>query len=730
MHPPAVNAYLTRVGAEPVNFRRAIIKIFRGHYYHERAVIKINPDGKVTSSIKEFSPTEEEAKAMKIELAEIEFPKTIKARNTNDLKIHGETFEFIDRKDGFIIMVQERRIHKNGTKSYLPWVMLSTGDWAQMEPDGGLPFWKPPIRLGPGARIMIHEGAKAAAKASQIATSKKLHPWKEELELYEHWGMIGGALAPQRTDYKELSAEAPKEVVYVCDRDQPGEAALQKVSAFWGKRLKGIKFGDQFPETWDVADEIPPTLFKRGRYLGPKLKELMKPATWATEMVQTGNKGRPSAMLKYDFASEWLHCIRPEVFIHRDWPSDLLSASEFNSLVAPFSNVDDTARLLRKDDSSKNSVLKYDPSLPPGVYGGRGHGHFINTHSPPNIIPEDGDSTPWLEFMKHLTPDDADRLELERWCATIIARPDIRIHYGVLLISETQGVGKGTLGEKILAPLVGAMNTSYPSENEIVDSNFNYWLAHKRLAVVHEIYAGHSSKAYNKLKSTITDKFITVSRKYLPNYEIENWVHIFACSNSKRAIKLSMDDRRWFVPMLTEKKRSAKYWETLNCWLLDEGGLEIISHWASTFLESHSPVFRGVDAPWSKLKREIVEEGYSPGQELISQTLVHIKDTLNGEDKFTTDTDLVNLIKQIIYDGRHSDKLERRVTVRAVAKAAGWFIGKTRCTVKAWGPNRHGARIVATSKATAEAMPGDLCNEKMPEDTRQWPLDLTKFTQL
>jgi len=55
-----------------------------------------------------------------------------------------------------------------------------------------------------------------------------------------------------------------------------------------------------------------------------------------------------------------------------------------------------------------------------------------------------------------------DRIELMRWCATLIARPDIKMNYGVLLISETQGVGKSTLGEKILAPLIGKLNASFP----------------------------------------------------------------------------------------------------------------------------------------------------------------------------------------------------------------------------------------------------------------------------
>ena len=42
--------------------------------------------------------------------------------------------------------------------------------------------------------------------------------------------------------------------------------------------------------------------------------------------------------------------------------------------------------------------------------------------------------------------------------------------YGVLLVSETQGVGKSTLGEAILTPLVGEWNVSFPNEKQVTDS--------------------------------------------------------------------------------------------------------------------------------------------------------------------------------------------------------------------------------------------------------------------
>lgn len=734
-HPPSVVSYLRRIGAEVLNPRRAMVKIHRGHYYVERAMIRFTEDGKVTCSVKEMEPTPEELAAMEKELKGIEFPKSIEATNLELLrgKTKGELYTFTNRKTNKIIMVQERRISKSGAKAYIPWVLLSTGEWASMEPDGDLPFWKPEKARGPGAKIMIHEGAKVAKFITELLASDTPHPWRSELEGYEHWGMIGGALAPHRTDYEELRAEAPTEVVYVCDNDHPGVSALQKVSRCWGKPLKGILFGKTFPAAWDMADKMPDALFTQsGRYIGPSLADLIEAATWATELVPQ-DKGRPVTVLRPEFAEEWVHCVTPEAFIHLEWPNRILSANEFNSRVAPFSHVDDTAKLLKRDFGSKSAVLRYVPGEASGIFASKG-GRYINTYCASEIKPEKGDWEPWADYLRWLCPDKEDRIELKRWVATLIARPDIRMLYGVLMISETQGIGKGTLGEKVLAPLVGAANTSYPSEQEIVESQYNYWLAHKRLAVVHEIYAGHSSKAYNKLKSCITDRYATVQKKYQANYEIENWIHIFACSNSARALKLSMDDRRWFVPKLTEEKRGVEYWEKFNTWLQFQGGLQIIMWWAHEWVKKYRPVERGAAAPWSALKRQIVEEAYSPGQMIAARTLESIADKIKEgslpKDSFILDIGIIEIIRDNLYDGRHNDRLERPATIRTLAKSMGWHIGEVRAKVPRWGANTNGGRVLSLDPEIAKKTPGELGGEDVLPERRKAPLDLRQLSAM
>ena len=155
----------------------------------------------------------------------------------------------------------------------------------------------------------------------------------------------------------------------------------------------------------------------------------------------------------------------------------------------------------------------------------------------------------------------------------------------------------------------------------IVNSNFNYWCSHKRLAHVAEIYAGESRKAYNNLKTIITDQLITVNAKYLADYDIENWMHIFACSNVLRALKLSDEDRRFFTPRVTEEKKPPAWWDEFYEWLDFCGGYGIIKQWACDFLETHSPVSESEPAPWSEAKGDVIREGYSPGQMRVVRAL-------------------------------------------------------------------------------------------------------------
>jgi Family of unknown function (DUF5906) len=336
------------------------------------------------------------------------------------------------------------------------------------------------------------------------------------------------------------------------------------------------------------------------------------------EKKEKNNPGRPRYEISDAFAEEWLCVAKPEVFINKRQPNRPLTITEFNTTVRPYSDVDDTARLLKKNDASRVDGLAYVPFKDDrrGCVITVDGQKLVNTFRPTRIKPVKGDPAPFIEFLDYLLPIEGDRYEAKRWIATLIARPDVRMLYGMLLISKTQGIGKSTLGERILAPLVGPGNVSFPSENDIVDSTYNTWIAHKRLAVVHEIYSGHSRKAYDKLKSTLTDRKVTVSAKYLSGYDIDNFLTALACSNSMKALHLDDEDRRWLVPLVVEKKKPVEYWIEFNEWLRGEG-LGIILQWAEDFLREDPSrvVVSGAHAPMTSTKKQVIIESRSEGQQ-------------------------------------------------------------------------------------------------------------------
>jgi hypothetical protein len=286
----------------------------------------------------------------------------------------------------------------------------------------------------------------------------------------------------------------------------------------------------------------------------------------------------------------------------------LWSEAVLNKMCAPLSHVQDTARLIVKSYSGRITKVCYRPDCEGLNVTYRGSS-AINLHVPTSIKAHAGDAGPFLDFMKYMFNDEEELKHVLKWCATLIARPSIRMGYGLLLISEQQGIGKTTLGAHILAPLVGLHNTSFPGENDIT-SAFNEWVAHKRLAVISEIYSGSSWRAYHALKSVITDREVTVNQKYMRQYVVENWCHVLASSNSMRALKMENDDRRWLYPEMAEVPWPREKFDFFRAWLTT-GGLGIIKGWAE---EWGDYVAESDRAPMTARKMEMIEGSRSEAQ--------------------------------------------------------------------------------------------------------------------
>jgi hypothetical protein len=620
----AVAQYLSRIGAEPRSLRTAVVREMKGKYWKDIAVITITPDGEVRAGGK-WAPTEEEASAIAVGCKEAEWPKLVPLEALTNLpKVLKDAalYEF-KGEDGKIIMLQQRLETKDG-KAYIPWTYWDDGEWRAMEPDGKLPLWGID-QLREHSTAFVHEGAKAAAHmAWMVAGGSReakealaAHPWGEELSSAAHLGWIGGALSPWRTDWSMLRRMGVKRVYIVSDNDEPGLAAVPNISYQVRLPTWHIQFTNEWPPSFDLADDFPEKMFKKLgdklHYIGPSFRSCMHPATWATDQIPPEGKGKPKTVLRDDFKNMWAYVEEADLFVCKDMPEILRTEAVLNKMLSSFSHVQNTTPIILRTFRGRQSRLCYRPDIKGRIVTDKTTS-AINLHTPSNVKAVPGDPGPWLEFLEYMFPMEEERHEVMRWCATLIAKPNVRMEYALLLISEEQGVGKTTLGAKVLAPLVGYQNSGFPGEDQIVNSDFNGWAANKRLVVVGEIYSGHSWKAYNRLKGYITDKEIEVNEKYMKPYMIENWVHVVACSNSRKALKMEQNDRRWFYPQVTEERWPREKFGDFYMWL-ESGGLQIIKHWAEKFGDY---VSAGQRAPSTSLKKQMMDESRSEAQKELA----------------------------------------------------------------------------------------------------------------
>ena len=621
---PSTSAYLTRIGAEARSLRTAVIRETHGHYWKDVAVIRFSPDGEIKCTDWQYNPTDLEAEAIKKEFAEATFPQLLKLKRiVKPPKMMKEAdssdiFEFRDETDS-IIMVQVRIERDDGDKNYVPWTYWDDHEWRACEPDGPLPLFNAHL-LADAHSVFIHEGAKAArhcqwmveAATPDAKAALRSHPWGSELQYSVHIGWIGGAMSPYRTAWKALKRAGVNWAYVVADNDEPGRAAVPAIAQQLRIPTFLIQFTNEFPASFDLADEFPKVLWGKAdgsrHYIGPQFRDCLHPATWATDLIPN-LKGKPTPALRDSFRNMWAYVEEADLFVCTEMPEILRPESILNKMLAAFSHASETTRLIVKAYRGRSARICYRPDHQGLLVTFRGSS-AINLHTPTTIKSAKGNAKPWTDFLEYMfvKPDECENVK--RWCATLIARPEIRIGYGLLLVSERQGIGKTTLGSYILAPLVGLQNVGYPSENDIALSGFNDWVANKRLVVVHEIYSGASWKAYHAMKAVITDRDITVNQKYMRPYTIENWCHVLACSNSMRALKMENDDRRWFYPEVSEVPWPKEKFIELRLWI-ESGGLSIIKNWAEKYKDYIGPAER---SPMTERKREMIEGSRSEAQ--------------------------------------------------------------------------------------------------------------------
>jgi hypothetical protein len=164
------------------------------------------------------------------------------------------------------------------------------------------------------------------------------------------------------------------------------------------------------------------------------------------------------------------------------------------------------------------------------------------------LQPRKGNIAPWTCLLDHLfqgLPDD-DRVKFEQWLAYPIQHLGTKLHTAVLLCGG-QGIGKTLLTDTIKM-VYGKDNAITISNHELQDQ-YNSWAAHRQLVVCDEIvvHSRDRNVLADRLKGYITNHDIHINDKFVRKILLPNRMNLIFTSNSREALSIEEDDRRYFV---------------------------------------------------------------------------------------------------------------------------------------------------------------------------------------
>ena len=214
-----------------------------------------------------------------------------------------------------------------------------------------------------------------------------------------------------------------------------------------------------------------------------------------------------------------------------------------------------------------------------------------------------GSVAPWLGLFAWLFGQE--RFPL-LWLAHLIQQPGIKMFVGLVVWSQSEGVGKNLLFETVGA-LFSSHHYALISQSE-VDDDFSGWIPGTVFAVADEVRASKSDKSRDRLKLWQTSPSLRTHDKGQPKRIVENLMNLVFLSNHADGMFLGDHDRRYYV----HEVMNGPLPESLKCEFLEwreNGGLSHLLHYLMNLdLGGFDPKGR---APVTASKAAMIEAGRS-----------------------------------------------------------------------------------------------------------------------
>jgi Family of unknown function (DUF5906) len=538
------------------------------------------------------------------------------------------------------------------------------------------------------------------AEGNALPRITKAQAFKFNAELHDYCDMMGLTVGRvqgsteskprQKLDNASLHAPSPEHVIELLKVWRPEHfthdeyvRALAAIKASLGPRRDEFKGevlewspgvraseGDAFEKRWDsIKDSTLGWSWLCGQahrfgYMGDVEADFAVDAP--PEHMPGGSGGQLNPVEAMLARYVWCEALDRYIDIKTNTPISAKSFNTKNVRVSEFGNSgikSSEAQFQNNSSARKVEIATYRPGQPVLIEDTNPGGVIVpavNLWRPSLLVParyvSDEDVSPWLQHVKLLFGDvDGPAAgHFLDFCAFLLQRPGVKINHAMVLLSETQGIGKDTVLDPIFK-VIGDRNVQNVSPERLRGQWTDYLQA--QVIYVPEIMNFSKREMATKLKDFITTppNFVSVNTKNVKQYDIpkvQNWI---MSTNNDDALSIELTDRRyWICQMLLETPMPKAHYKALWHWLEKEDGRAKVAGWLlKRDLSAFDPM---ATPPNTEAKRRMLEysqpaqvrwllKEFTEGGAFATRTLVIAEDLLSracqrANEDFTAPTNI------------------------------------------------------------------------------------------
>lgn len=403
------------------------------------------------------------------------------------------------------------------------------------------------LAANPAKPVLLVEGEKTADAAAAVFPDHVAISW------------MGGANRAGKVDWAPLNGRT---VIYWPDADHAGEESVdtvcERMTSIGCESLAVVRPPFSLPRGWDLADE-PPEGFDRLAALS-SAEPIDLSASQRLEALDSD--GLATRLL---FNSQTLQFFDPETGRRFD-------ATQLTSHFQPTQGKGLADRLKGDVRMLRGFGYGYRPGEHAAIFDDASGNSLINLWRGGGVEPTPGDARTFTDHLRYLCSTDEEYEYLCNWLAFTVQKPGKKVMCALVFVGR-QGTGKTAISQ-LLSRILGRRNVAVIATGEI-RSDFNQWIEAKQLIFVEEVMTTGRLDIMNILKPLITQEEININIKYQRPYLIENTANFIFLSNHHDALRLSEDDRRYFVVNSDKPPKSTAYYNELFRWIRANPGVAL-----------------------------------------------------------------------------------------------------------------------------------------------------------